>query len=581
MKSVPMIRNIAFFLIVILSSINIYGKDYAWECVYKTKKYLADNLQGAYGSSDYNDDEIIDEFIRHYHSSNNKLALSIDRDGAIMMNSRPTTIDNAISEINQLEHQSGEVVVLLSLIQSKKSDKLYKKLSKALYKVIERREEYGLEYDQNPLLCTDYMMGKRVVHQIVAAAKIAGTVDNNSTDNSTAVSDVKTVVADDDESAAVQKQPKSVAKKNTVITQTQTLALSPVNQTAVLNTSDEVTGEYTVNVGSTLTVRSEPSTSGKRLGSLANGETIEVEGLVNDWAKIKYNDESAYVNYAYLQKTEPTPYTDYLSTPYWRRSFAHFCYRIMPFAILVSAIMLFVFFDTGFGFWCAFALGLFELLFSVGYSKCSIGVMPWFCEPNDVGWIMTIIDFLLVCGVLIIQHGLYKQIMGNMRLGCVGYLVSYPVMFFIGAAMVCWINDFSLIIVTIVAFASVTAWFIYRKRCILKDAMLHSIWISVTLGGFMLFFANSLGLLMIGGIIFFVLSAIAQGNDSDRSSSTGNSGNSSGNSTADHSTGYLSGPDIVHSDGSRTRVYNSGGIIYDGNGHRWQQVGDSNWYTNY
>lgn len=579
MKTVPIIRNIVLFVIVILSSININGKDHAWECVYKTKKYLTANIGGSYSNADYNNDEIINEFIRRYRSSDNKLTLSIDRDGEIVMNSRPTTLDNAISEINKFEQQSGEVVILLSLIQSKKSDKLYKKLTKAIYEVITRREKNGLNYDENPLLCTDYMMGKRVVNQIVATAKITGAVDGTA-DNSALVSDEKSIIPDDNPKEN-NEQTNPVTENKKEIKHVYTRSSSTVKYAEVLNTSDEVTGEYAVNVGSTLTVRSEPSISGKKLGALANGEIIEVEGLVNGWAKIKYNDVVAYVNYAYLQKSEPTPYTDYLSTPYWRRSFAHFCYRIMPFGILVSAIMLFVFFDTGFGFWCAFVLGLFELLFSIGYSQCSIGVMPWFCEPNDVGWIMTIVDFLLVCGVLIVQHGLYKQIMGNMRLGCVGYLVSYPVMFFIGAAMVCWITDFSRVIVTIVAFASVTALYIYRERCTLKDAMLHSIWISVTLGGFMLFFANSLGLLMIGGIIIFVLSAIAQGNDSDRGSSTGNSGNSSGNSAADHSTGYLSGTDIVHSDGSRTRVYNTGGTIHDGTGRRWQQVGDSNWYTNY
>lgn len=49
-----------------------------------------------------------------------------------------------------------------------------------------------------------------------------------------------------------------------------------------------------------LNVRSDPSTNNNPIGSLQNGAEINVIGVKNGWAKIKYNNQEAYVAAKYL-----------------------------------------------------------------------------------------------------------------------------------------------------------------------------------------------------------------------------------------------------------------------------------------
>ncbi|WP_158540694.1 SH3 domain-containing protein [Romboutsia weinsteinii] len=69
----------------------------------------------------------------------------------------------------------------------------------------------------------------------------------------------------------------------------------------------EETKETKVVNTSSLNVRSGPSTSSSKIGSLAKGSKVEVLSESNGWSKINYNGKDAYVSSQYLDKVGTTP----------------------------------------------------------------------------------------------------------------------------------------------------------------------------------------------------------------------------------------------------------------------------------
>ncbi|PFQ86859.1 peptidase M24 [Bacillus thuringiensis] len=76
------------------------------------------------------------------------------------------------------------------------------------------------------------------------------------------------------------------------------------NNTNNNNNNQEVTpasGNYTVNVSS-LRVRTGPSTSHTTVGSVTKGQVVQVVGEVQDWFKINYAGQTAYISKDYVTK---------------------------------------------------------------------------------------------------------------------------------------------------------------------------------------------------------------------------------------------------------------------------------------
>ncbi|MFP7494465.1 N-acetylmuramoyl-L-alanine amidase [Terribacillus saccharophilus] len=57
----------------------------------------------------------------------------------------------------------------------------------------------------------------------------------------------------------------------------------------------------TVNVDTTLNVRSEPSTSSSIIGSLNPGDAVDLIEVANGWGKITYKGQTGYVSMTYIQ----------------------------------------------------------------------------------------------------------------------------------------------------------------------------------------------------------------------------------------------------------------------------------------
>ncbi|MGF9953874.1 SH3 domain-containing protein [Bacillus mycoides] len=67
------------------------------------------------------------------------------------------------------------------------------------------------------------------------------------------------------------------------------------------NTVKPASGNYTVNVSS-LRVRTGPSTSHTTIGSVKKGQVVQVVGEVQDWFKINYAGQTAYLSKDYITK---------------------------------------------------------------------------------------------------------------------------------------------------------------------------------------------------------------------------------------------------------------------------------------
>lgn len=57
---------------------------------------------------------------------------------------------------------------------------------------------------------------------------------------------------------------------------------------------------YEVNIKSSLNVRTKPSETGEKIGTLYNNDKVNVINISNGWAKIKYGSQDAYVSSKYL-----------------------------------------------------------------------------------------------------------------------------------------------------------------------------------------------------------------------------------------------------------------------------------------
>ena len=61
----------------------------------------------------------------------------------------------------------------------------------------------------------------------------------------------------------------------------------------------------TVYATDSVNVRSSPSTSGTRIGSLSEGDSVTRTGIGDGWSRIKYEGQTAYVSSSYLDTTKP------------------------------------------------------------------------------------------------------------------------------------------------------------------------------------------------------------------------------------------------------------------------------------
>ncbi|MEG2013410.1 MAG: hypothetical protein RR063_09440 [Anaerovoracaceae bacterium] len=532
----------------------VYSKDYVWECTHKTNKYLSRELNAS-RSNKKTDQEIAQAFLEHYNQATLKHKILINNDGEILHDNDCVSIDKVISLIKAME-TAGEqqIVIYISATYKKKSEKVLKKLMKSVYELIEYRENQGIPYDSYPVLCSD----ASIVNELWLMSKTSTSLDT-----------IIAIVEDEEPRISTKSQPaESHTASNSVepkVSKNKKIGKTVAQDSKV--SAVEALGEYSVNSHSSLDIMTTPSTKGESIGNLNNGQHINVIEITNGWAKIWYMDQAYYVKAENLVKVESiNDNVDDYSLGY-THEVHRFLYEYMPYVILFLAFLILVLPGSCF-MTLSFLLGLSELLFAASNSILSIGVMPWFCEPNKVGWIMTIINFILLCGVLILQHSAYKSVIGDFRLGCFASILSYPLMALVGVALCSCLIDISYFWVPIVALAIL--WLIIKWKFKLNNigALKSSLWISVAFGGFFAFFLQTAGVILLGWIIWTLIQGFA---------ASKNTSNSSEESDNNHSQGRIEyagdgTPYIVHNDGSTTRINDdSGNTMHDSSGNTWHK----------
>ncbi len=183
-------------------------------------------------------------------------------------------------------------------------------------------------------------------------------------------------------------------------------------------------GTYTVNA-KVLNVRSKPSKSSAVVGALHRGTTVEIEHIESGWGKMSLNGRNGYVSMKYMQGpvAQPeVPKANKTATRYFWDDFnipktdsPLWFYIMVALAAIVTVVQIasqegdrykytkWLFYITSIVF---LALSLSEIVYFLAFDGSKI----WFCMPSQVGWLMTVVDYILF-GIL-----LYGQIMAFMSL---------------------------------------------------------------------------------------------------------------------------------------------------------------------
>lgn len=222
---------------------------------------------------------------------------------------------------------------------------------------------------------------------------------------------VKVVFKDEERTVSLKSNELKISAKGDVVTASKYVnqELPPVNnertvEPSVVETpeyhSNQVTDDagvvwedYNVVCDSKLNIRQSPN--GKVIGSLSNGAKVSVGKIENKWAMIRYNDGYGYISSEYIVRATPTG-EDIIgnneTTGLQNRTICIFIALFLILNLTVASNRA----KNG-----PHALSTACLLFIVvagvefTYQYFYGNDFRWFCDPNTVGWGMTIVNFII------------------------------------------------------------------------------------------------------------------------------------------------------------------------------------------
>ena len=131
--------------------------------------------------------------------------------------------------------------------------------------------------------------------------------------------------------------------------------------------------------------------SALQVGSIMNGDLVEVLSCTDNWAEVTYNGKKGYVSARYLKAYIPS---DECAVPdidddklFGYQTYI-FLYEKMPYVILGLSILLLLLARTPLCSTLLVLMGVAELLFVAGIMAPGHGEMVWFGDPNEVGCFM-------------------------------------------------------------------------------------------------------------------------------------------------------------------------------------------------
>lgn len=166
--------------------------------------------------------------------------------------------------------------------------------------------------------------------------------------------------------------------------------------------------QYKITVNTFLNVRSGPGVAYAVVGTLPHGAVVTGDKQVGEWVKIDYNGKTGYIKSAYTEIIQ-TPEQQIAQSPFTDIDNLHFLLYVM---LALSGIIFIIrrirgespLTDTQFFIHLVlfFILCVLELYY-FGWLKAGI----WFCKPGEVGWVWTVINFLIFGAVVYNQIKAY------------------------------------------------------------------------------------------------------------------------------------------------------------------------------
>lgn len=164
---------------------------------------------------------------------------------------------------------------------------------------------------------------------------------------------------------------------------------------------------YEVTANTFLNIRSYADTEAPVLGTIDKGGKVEVYEISNGWAKIAYDGGYAYVSADYLRKVEqesadtPLPLSKGFSLDFLKGGVSDV--RWLAYVLLALSVALYVMRKVrgdedpleGTPYVANCALFLVTALLELVYMSRMGTDATWFCSPDKVGWIWTIINFIV------------------------------------------------------------------------------------------------------------------------------------------------------------------------------------------
>lgn len=245
-------------------------------------------------------------------------------------------------------------------------------------------------------------------------------------------------------------------------------------------------------------------------------------------------------------------------------------YMLLPFAIL--AISLWMDFSGGWGDRRKlFMLGLAEFVFGAGNAGMGADVYPWFCDFDIVGWIVTILCFCYMLRLLLKQAGLFIGYVNGASDGVfVRKLILYVIYVGIAVSVTMLLSAKAYFWTAPIVVAA--AWY-YFYRDAYGDAAAATrtlVNTGVMFGGFIIFFLQVVGLIMIVALALFLLTGFASIRISPTAMDGG--GMSSDDGILERSADGT--PFVRHRDGSATQLRDRGDGLFEGpDGSPWRDNG--------
>ena len=180
-------------------------------------------------------------------------------------------------------------------------------------------------------------------------------------------------------------------------------------------TSCYASQKYEVKVKTVLNVRAAPNAGAILLGTIKDGEHIEVYNIFDGWAKIRYKDQDAYVSSEFLVLVDNSKVYD-SSIVFGGQAKEILVYIILALSVIIFIVKKMNDLEDAEGFLLIssylllLALFVLELVYFWGFNGDT-----WFCSPDEVGWFLTIVNFFIFGAVLFNQVFFFFDILAGIK----------------------------------------------------------------------------------------------------------------------------------------------------------------------